>query len=93
MFLLLSRLLRVLLVLVVARLLARAFAAWRRGRGSRLPQTEAPRGQIGELVRDRVCNTFVPREKALEARVEGRIEHFCSPACRDRALAAAARTA
>ena len=40
----------------------------------------------GELVRDRVCNTFVPRERALRATVDGREEHFCSPACRDRAL-------
>jgi hypothetical protein len=38
------------------------------------------------LVRDRVCNTFLPRERALVAVVDGREEHFCSTACRDRAL-------
>ena len=40
-----------------------------------------------ELVRDRVCNTFVPRQRALRAMVAGREEHFCSAACRDRARA------
>jgi uncharacterized protein len=39
-----------------------------------------------ELVRDRICNTFLPRSRALKATVAGREEHFCSPACRDRAL-------
>jgi hypothetical protein len=39
-----------------------------------------------EMVRDRVCNTFLPRERALRAMVGGREEHFCSPACRDDAL-------
>ena len=39
-----------------------------------------------ELVRDRVCNTFLPRSRALKATVGGREEHFCSVACRDRAL-------
>ena len=37
------------------------------------------------LVRDRVCNTFLPRDRALTLRVAGREEHFCSAACRDRA--------
>ena len=41
----------------------------------------------GEMVRDRICNTFLPRERALMAVVHGVEEPFCSPACRDRALA------
>jgi hypothetical protein len=40
-----------------------------------------------DMVRDRVCNTFLPRERALTAVVGGREMHFCSAACRDRALA------
>jgi hypothetical protein len=40
-----------------------------------------------DMVRDRVCNTFLPRERAVSAVVGGRQMHFCSPACRDRALA------
>ena len=76
-------LLRVLLVLLLLRLLARFVAGAIRGyRG-------APRPSARELVRDRVCNTFVARERALVASISGRDEHFCSAACRDRALAAA----
>ena len=41
----------------------------------------------GDMVRDRICNTFVPRERALTELVGGREMHFCSAACRDRALA------
>jgi hypothetical protein len=47
-----------------------------------------PAGPLGvEMVRDRVCNTFLPRERAVTALVGGREMHFCSAACRDRALA------
>jgi hypothetical protein len=42
-------------------------------------------------VLDRVCHTHLPRSRALAARVDGREEHICSPACRDKALAAVAR--
>lgn len=73
---------RVLLVLLLLRLVSRAVAAFLRGLRS---AAEAPRG---ELVRDRVCNTFLPRERALHAVVGGQEEHFCSPVCRDRALQA-----
>jgi len=54
----------------------------------------APRPQVAapqDLVLDRVCRTYVPVKSALTARVAGREEHFCSTACRDRALAAVAR--
>jgi hypothetical protein len=39
-----------------------------------------------DLVRDRVCNTFLPRDRAIHALVNGHEEHFCSTACRDQAL-------
>jgi hypothetical protein len=51
------------------------------------PQVRAPE----DLVLDRVCHTYIPRSHAVGARVAGREEHFCSPACRDKALAAVAR--
>jgi hypothetical protein len=75
----LARLVRVLGILLLVRLVLRAFAAQRAtGGGARSD------GSGRELVRDRVCNTFVPRERALVARVGGREEFFCSSACRDR---------
>jgi YHS domain-containing protein len=54
-------------------------------RGLREPSVEGADGV--DMVRDRVCNTFVPRAAALTAVVGGREMHFCSAACRDRALA------
>jgi hypothetical protein len=93
---LLAGILRVVFVLIVVRLLFRGFAALVRalqGPATR-PRAAAPAPAaptaVGELVRDRVCNTFLPKERALVAEVSGAREHFCSPACRDRALAAAA---
>jgi hypothetical protein len=79
-------LLRVLGLLLVARLVARFVAAVvRELRAPAAASGAAGRG--GEMVRDLVCNTFVPRERALRALVRGQEAHFCSPACRDRALA------
>jgi hypothetical protein len=68
---------RFLMVLLLVRLGVRLFTAARRA-GRAFPGTD--------LVRDRVCNTFVPRDRALAGEVAGRTEHFCSAACRDRAL-------
>jgi YHS domain-containing protein len=34
------------------------------------------------MVRDPVCGVFVPRERAIEDRRDGEIQHFCSESCR-----------
>jgi hypothetical protein len=84
--------LRLVAFLVVVRLVLRALAGLSRGTtrpaaaGSR-PGTKA----VADLVRDRICNTFLPRERAVSAMVSGREQHFCSEACRDRALTAASQ--
>lgn len=77
----LARLVRVLGILLLVRLVLRAFASQQARSGP-----ARPAGSATELVRDRVCNTFVPRDRALVARVGGRDEFFCSPACRDRGM-------
>ena len=74
-------LLRVVFLLFAVRLIGRFLASLLAPRGGTRPAVES-----GALVRDRVCNTFLPRERALRARVGGREEHFCSAGCRDRAL-------
>jgi len=81
----LARLLRILIVLFVLRLVLRFLAAAVQGyrEGPRRPPPAV------EMVRDRVCGTFLPRTRALAARVDGREQHFCSEACREKALAAA----
>jgi hypothetical protein len=68
---------RFLVVLFVVRLGMRLWAASRAR-----PRAEGARG---DLVRDRVCNTFLPRDGALTVTTGGRTEHFCSAECRDRA--------
>jgi len=68
-------LVRFLVVLFVVRL---GLRLWVGGRSA-----PAPESRSGDLVRDRVCNTYLPRERALAVVVGGRTEHFCSAACRD----------
>ena len=83
-------LLRILFVLLVIRLVGRFVAAAVRGYQGRVDApAPGPRLAGRELVRDRVCNTFVARDRAVVATVSGAVEHFCSAACRDVALAAA----
>jgi len=81
---------RVLGLLLLARFLLGAI----RGRAPRptAPPAAPPTPHSSpDLVRDRVCNTFLPRDRAVLAIVRGQEQHFCSTACRDRALADAAR--
>ncbi len=58
----------------------------RLGRGARAHQ---PARAVGRMVRDRVCQTFLPEERALRLEAAGAIHYFCSAACRDRFLAPA----
>lgn len=75
---------------VVTRL-ARAFAAGgprrQAGKNGATPRFE------GAMVRDRVCETFIPRSRALSVRADDGEHFFCSEACRDRYLAEARPTA
>lgn len=80
--------LRLLFLLVALRLLFRFVGAIVRGYRE-ADAKAAPRER--ELVRDRVCNTFLPRDRALTALVHGHEQHFCSAACRDQALLSPAR--
>jgi YHS domain-containing protein len=71
----------VLLVWGVRRLFASRGLA---STGSK-PRGEIPRSD-GEMVRDRICNTFVPRERALIVEQDGTTHFFCSESCRSRYL-------
>jgi hypothetical protein len=81
----LGYLLRFLTVLLLIRFVLRAVALWLRPRPAKAP-ARPPAALVHDLVRDRVCNTFVARDRAVKAIVDGREEHFCSVACRDKAL-------
>jgi hypothetical protein len=87
MILLLVRVVRFLVILLLVRLALRFVGAVVEGyRQSRPAAQPADATGATTLVRDRVCDTFLPRSRALVATVDGHEQHFCSPACRDRAL-------
>ncbi len=79
-------LVRFLFVLVVLRMISRTVAAFLRPREAEPARPRARAKPATDLVRDRVCNTFLPQDRALRAVVDGKPEFFCSEACRDRAL-------
>ena len=73
-------LVRIVIVLMAVRFVLRFIAAVVQG------YQGAPRREAAtDMVRDRVCDTFLPRSRALVAVVDGREQHFCSAKCRDRA--------
>ena len=41
----------------------------------------------GVMVKDEVCQTYLPREDAIPAKIDGRERFFCSEACRAKFLA------
>ena len=45
-----------------------------------------PASRDGVMVRDRICNTFLPESSALKASVDGQEHFFCSERCRQRFL-------
>lgn len=84
----LFRLLQLALFLVLMRVVLRFLGAFMAGlRGEPRQARPAPPVLATDLVRDRVCNTFVPRANALHEKIRGDEQHFCSIACRDKALA------
>ena len=71
----------VLIVWAIRRLLG----SRRDATGKASVRHEIPRSGA-EMVRDRVCNTFLPRDRALTVEQDGATHHFCSEACRSRFL-------
>jgi hypothetical protein len=57
------------------------------GAGARPQAADRPRGvpdrAEGDMVRDRVCNTFLPRARALTVSGEDGEHYFCSERCRE----------
>jgi hypothetical protein len=87
----LGYLLRFLAILLLIRFVMRVVALWLRPRTAAAPAP--PAAPLQDLVRDRVCNTFLARERAVVALVNGHEEHFCSTVCRDKALLGPSRAA
>ena len=47
---------------------------------------DAPQAITEELVRDPVCQLYLPRSEAIRRTVQGREHFFCSPGCLDKFL-------
>jgi len=52
------------------------------GRAAPSPRTRTPERKDEILVRDRVCNTYLPRSRALSLKVDDEQHFFCSERCR-----------
>jgi uncharacterized protein len=42
--------------------------------------------KTGMMVKDEVCNTYLPEEDAVQEKFNGEIHYFCSKKCRDKFL-------
>ena len=47
---------------------------------------QAPTSVAEEMVRDPVCELYLPRAEAIRRKVHGREYFFCSPGCLDKFL-------
>jgi YHS domain-containing protein len=83
-------LLRILVVLLLVRLIARFVAAVIRGYLGSGARPAEPGSAAVQLMRDPVCHTFVDPSRALTRDVDGRRTYYCSAACRDRSFVLAA---
>lgn len=85
---LIVRLLAILLILRLAIQFVGGLMRGLQGPARPAPKSTARRDSLAtDLVRDPICNTFVPRSSAIAGRLEGRDVYFCSGACRDTAVA------
>lgn len=75
---------RFLFFCLAAYLLFRLYSFIRRiGRTS---PPSPPAASSGAMVKDEVCQTYLPREKAIREIIDGREQFFCSPECRRKCL-------
>lgn len=83
-----KRFLLALVVFAVILAVLRRLAGTLGGRAAGASRKGARAGGGGpestELVRDRVCNTFLPRRAAVTMTVSGEVHYFCSDDCRAR---------
>ena len=56
---------------------------WLRGRLKSRSRASTGPPQGGEMVRDRICNTFLPRSRALTLKIGSGQEFFCSERCKE----------
>ena len=70
-----------ILLFLILRASVYAFLGALRGQGSASP---ARRGGLDELVKDPVCETYIPRRKAISRGSGPAARYFCSASCADK---------
>jgi len=73
---------RILVLLLLARLVLRLIAAGRSAPARRQSARGVERAG-GTLVRDPHCGTYLPKSRALSIGTGAETQYFCSVACRD----------
>lgn len=76
---------RVIVIVMIVRFVMSLFAGVRAGQRPASPRQPArPQERIGgTLVRDPLCGTYLPQDRALVVSRGGSTEYFCSAKCRD----------
>jgi len=78
--------LKTIVFFLLAYLVIRLVSFWRRiGRTVSPPPPESP-ALSGQMVKDEVCQTYLPRENALREIIDGEERFFCSAECRRKGL-------
>ena len=72
------------LIVAVGYLISRLLFPKRRIRHE--TSRQAPTAVAEEMVRDPVCQLYLPRSEAIRRTVQGREYFFCSPGCLDKFL-------
>jgi YHS domain-containing protein len=72
------------LIFLIVRGSVNSFLAGLRGGSRGAPPRRAGRDQ---LVKDPVCETYIPRRKAISRGIGSDTQYFCSAACADKYLA------
>lgn len=73
------------LIIVLGYLISQLLFPRRRVPRDTTRQASTPLTQ--EMVRDPVCQVYLPRSEALRRRIHGEEHFFCSPGCLDKFLA------
>jgi uncharacterized protein len=50
-------------------------------KSGRIERARGQRELAGEMVKDPSCETYIPKESAIRARIDGKDYYFCSKEC------------
>ena len=72
---------------LLAYLVYRLISFWQRlNRPARSAPPPSPPPRSGNMVKDEICQTYLPQENALREIIDGEERFFCSPECRRKCL-------